>query len=117
MHRPEFSTATAAAMTGSQEKQAAPQFQPPAAGGSVADLIMPQLLNIYGSCATMARDFEMYAPNATYEGPLMRAHGGWWGRLAEAGRRGAMLLTHALMGFGKDPKPAQPHPPPSQSQH
>ena len=25
------------------------------------------------------------------------------GRLAEATRRGAMLLTHALMGFGKDP--------------
>jgi hypothetical protein len=25
------------------------------------------------------------------------------GRLAEASRRGAMLLTHALMGFGKDP--------------
>ena len=37
------------------------------------------------------------------------------GRLAEASRRGAMLLTHALMGFGKDPKPAQPPPPPSQS--
>lgn len=27
------------------------------------------------------------------------------GRLAEASRRGAMLLTHALMGFGKDPTP------------
>uniref|UniRef100_A0ACD5XIN1 Uncharacterized protein n=1 Tax=Avena sativa TaxID=4498 RepID=A0ACD5XIN1_AVESA len=25
------------------------------------------------------------------------------GRVAEAGRRGAMLLTHAVMGFGKDP--------------
>lgn len=25
------------------------------------------------------------------------------GRMAEATRRGAMLLTHALMGFGKDP--------------
>jgi hypothetical protein len=33
-------------MAGSQEKQAAPQFQPPAAGGSVADLIMPHLLNM-----------------------------------------------------------------------
>jgi hypothetical protein len=33
------------------------------------------------------------------------------GRLAEAGRRGAMLLTHALMGFGRDSKPAQPPPP------
>jgi len=30
------------------------------------------------------------------------------GRLAEASRRGAMLLTHALMGFGNDPKPS-PH--------
>ena len=41
------------------------------------------------------------------------------GRLAEASRRGAMLLTHALMGFGKDPKPAQPPPPPpsQSSQH
>jgi len=37
-------------------------------------------------------------------------------RLAEACRGGAMLLTHghALMGFGTDPKPAQPPPPPSQ---
>lgn len=188
-------------MAGSQEK-AAPQSQPPAAGGcSVADRIMPHLLNIYGSCAT-ARDFEIYAANATFEDPLMRAHGvkqiksafytlpkvfreskiteytvqenpmgpgktevvienkqhykvlgkpvdltslirlqlengkvvkheDWWdkkplknrdtvglplvGRLAEASRRGAMLLTHALMGFGKDPKPTQPPPPPSQS--
>jgi hypothetical protein len=33
-------------MAGSQEKQAAPQFQPLAAGGSVADLIMPHLLNM-----------------------------------------------------------------------
>jgi len=29
---------------------------------------------MYGSCAT-ARDFEIYAPNATFEDPLMRAHG------------------------------------------
>ncbi|TKW31442.1 hypothetical protein SEVIR_2G106600v4 [Setaria viridis] len=152
----------------------------------------------YGSRAT-ARDFEIYAPNATFEDPLMRAHGvqqikssfytlpkvfaeskiveytvhenptgpgkaeilidnkqhykvlgkavelttlirlqlqdgkvvtheDWWdkkplknrdtvgfpllGRVAEATRRGAMLLTHALMGFGKDP-PA--HPPPASS--
>jgi hypothetical protein len=34
------------------------------------------------------------------------------GRLAEA-----MLLTHALMGFGKDPKPTQPPPPSQSSQH
>jgi hypothetical protein len=39
------------------------------------------------------------------------------GRLAEASRRGAMLLTHALMGFGKDPKPTQPPPPSQSSQH
>lgn len=163
----------------------------PAAGGDVSESIMPHLLNIYGSCAT-ARDFEMYAPNATFEDPLMRAHGvkqiksafytmpkvfgeskiveytikenatgpgksqilidnkqhykvfgkdvdleslitldvedgkvvrhqDWWdkkplknretvsfplvGRLMETSRRGAMLLTHALMGFGKDPTP------------
>ncbi|XP_020162324.1 uncharacterized protein [Aegilops tauschii subsp. strangulata] len=162
-----------------------------AAGGGVSERIMPHLLNIYGSCAT-ARDFEMYAPNATFEDPLMRAHGvkqiksafytmpkvfgeskiveytikenatgpgksqilidnkqhykvfgkdvdleslitldvedgkvvrhqDWWdkkplknretvsfpllGRLAQTSRRGAMLLTHVLMGFGKDPTP------------
>ncbi|CAO2195986.1 unnamed protein product [Urochloa humidicola] len=156
--------------------------------GSIAERIMPHLLNIYGSRAT-ARDFDIYAPNATFEDPLMRAHGvaqikssfyalpkvfgeskiveytvqenptgpgkaeilidnkqhykvfgkavdlttlirlqvedgkvvshqDWWdkkplknrdtvafplvGRMAEATRRGAMLLTHALMGFGKD---------------
>ncbi|RLN18425.1 uncharacterized protein C2845_PM02G18420 [Panicum miliaceum] len=161
---------------------------PPPAGG-VAERILPHLLNMYGSCAT-ARDFEIYAPDATFEDPLMRAHGvkqiksafyalpkvfgesriveytvhenptgpgkaeilidnkqhykvfgkpvdlttlirlqvedgkvvrheDWWdkkplknretvgfplaGRIAEATRRGAMLLTHALMGFGKDP--------------
>ncbi|KAM3336342.1 hypothetical protein ACQJBY_030374 [Aegilops geniculata] len=163
----------------------------PAAGGGVSERIMPHLLNIYGSCAT-AQDFEMYAPNATFEDPLMRAHGvkqiksafytmpkvfgeskiaeytikenatgpgksqilidnkqhykvfgkdvdleslitldvedgkvvrhqDWWdkkplknretvsfpllGRLAQTSRRGAMLLTHVLMGFGKDPTP------------
>lgn len=27
------------------------------------------------------------------------------GRLAEITRRGSMLVTHALMGFGKDPAP------------
>ncbi|CAO1947359.1 unnamed protein product [Urochloa humidicola] len=43
-------------------------------GGGVAERIMPHLLNIYGSRAT-ARDFEIYAPNATFEDPLMRAHG------------------------------------------
>jgi len=180
-------------MAGAQaatEEKAAEALQPPAGGsGSVADRIMPHLLNMYGSCAT-ARDFEIYAPNATFEDPLMLAHGvkqikssfyslpkvfgeskiteytvqetptgpgkaevvienkqhykmlgravelasrirlqvedgkvvrheDWWdgkplknrhtvgfpllGRMAEAGRRGAMMITHALMGFGKDP--------------
>lgn len=40
----------------------------------------------YNSTAT-AKDFEIYAPNATFEDPLMRAHGyvvgasndRWWG--------------------------------------
>ncbi|WVZ54097.1 hypothetical protein U9M48_004957 [Paspalum notatum var. saurae] len=187
---PEFSTAAMAGSQATEEKVAAAASQPPAGGsGSVADRIMPHLLNMYGSCAT-ARDFEIYAPNATFEDPLMRAHGvkqikssfyslpkvfgeskiteytvqetptgpgkaelvienkqhykvlgkavelasrirlevedgkvvrheDWWdgkplknrhtvafplvGRIAEAGRRGAMMLTHALMGFGKDP--------------
>jgi hypothetical protein len=34
------------AMAGSQEKQVAPQFQPLAGGGSIANLIMPHLLNM-----------------------------------------------------------------------
>ncbi|XP_020106422.1 uncharacterized protein LOC109722716 [Ananas comosus] len=157
----------------------------------LSELIIPHLLNLYGSSAT-ARDFEIYAPNATFEDPLMRARGvkqiksafyslpkvfsesriveytvqenaigpgkvevlidnkqhykfcgkavdlaslikleieegkvirheDWWdkkplknrdtvklplvGRLAEITRRGSMLVTHALMGFGKDPAP------------
>ncbi|KAJ3708677.1 hypothetical protein LUZ61_012382 [Rhynchospora tenuis] len=157
----------------------------------VAELLMPHLLNLYGSCAT-AKDFEIYAPHATFEDPLMRAHGvdqiksafytlpkffgesriveytlkenviapgkveilidnkqhykifgrdvdlttqirlnvedgkivhheDRWdkkplktrdtvnipfvGRAAEVTRRGSMILTHAFMGFGKDPKP------------
>ncbi|KAJ1704174.1 hypothetical protein LUZ63_003953 [Rhynchospora breviuscula] len=157
----------------------------------VAELLMPHLLNLYGSTAT-AKDFEIYAPHATFEDPLMRAHGvdqiksafytlpkvfgesriveytvnenviapgkveilidnkqhykvfgrnvdlttqirlhvedgkvvrheDWWdkkplknretvnipfvGRAAEVTRRGSMILTHAFMGFGKDPKP------------
>ncbi|WVZ54078.1 hypothetical protein U9M48_004942 [Paspalum notatum var. saurae] len=187
---PEFSTAAMAEAQATEEKAAASQ-PPPGWSGSVADRIMPHLLNMYGSRAT-ARDFEIYAPNATFEDPLMRAHGvkqikssfyslpkvfgeskiteytvqetptgpgkaevvienkqhykvlgkavelasrirlevedgkvvrheDWWdgkplknrhtvafplvGRIAEAGRRGAMMLTHALMGFGKDPTP------------
>ncbi|KAJ0976644.1 hypothetical protein J5N97_012118 [Dioscorea zingiberensis] len=157
----------------------------------VSDLLMPHLLNLYGSRAT-AQDIEIYAPGATFEDPMMCAHGvkqiksafyslskvfseskiveynilenaiapnkveilidnkqhykmfgkeldvmslikldvedgkiirhqDWWdgkplknrdtvklplfGRLAEASRRGSMLITHAMMGFGKDPKP------------
>ncbi|CAM0885413.1 unnamed protein product [Alopecurus aequalis] len=60
-------------MAAGTEAKATPQ---PAAGGvGVAERLMPHLLNIYGSCAT-ARDFEaLYAPHATFEDPLMRAHG------------------------------------------
>ncbi|XP_072975570.1 uncharacterized protein [Typha angustifolia] len=154
----------------------------------ISELIMPHLLNLYGSRAT-ARDFDIYAPNATFEDPLMRAQGvkqiksafyslkifsesriveytvqesaiapgkvevlidnkqhykifgnaidvvslikldieegkivrheDRWdkkplknrdtvklplvGRLAEITRRGSMIVTHVLMGFGKDP--------------
>ncbi|THU66796.1 hypothetical protein C4D60_Mb05t17980 [Musa balbisiana] len=158
-------------------------------GGGISEFIVPHLLKLYGSRAT-ARDFEIYAPNATFEDPLMCAHGvkqiksafyslpkvfsesriveytiqenttgpgkaeilidnkqhykifgkdidlvsliklkveggqvvhheDWWdrkplknrdttnlplvGRLAEYTRRGSMLITHVLMGFGKDP--------------
>ncbi|KAK1299743.1 hypothetical protein QJS10_CPB13g01483 [Acorus calamus] len=157
--------------------------------GRLSDDIMPHILNLYASRAT-PKDFEIYAPNATFEDPLMRAHGvkqikssfysvakvfsesrivdysieekwiapgvgeilidnkqhykllgkdidlttlitlqieggkvtrheDWWhkkplrnretvrlpllGRLAEITRRGSMFMTHALMGFGKDP--------------
>ncbi|WOL12737.1 hypothetical protein Cni_G21504 [Canna indica] len=160
-------------------------------GGDISHRILPHLLRLYESRAT-AQDFEIYAPNATFEDPLMCAHGveqiksafysvskvfsesriveytvqenttgpgkaeilidnkqhykifgrdidmvslirlkveegkvirheDWWdgnplknrdtvnlpliGRLAEVTRRGSMLITHALMGFGKDPSP------------
>ena len=156
-----------------------------------SEILLPHILNLYGSRAT-ARDFEIYAPNATFEDPLMRAQGvkeiksafyslnkvfseskiveysieentvapgkveilidnkqyykifgrdvnmvslikldvedgkvvrhqDWWdkkplknrdtvklplvGRFVEMSRRGSMFLTHAWMGFGKDPKP------------
>ncbi|KAL4357577.1 hypothetical protein HN51_028868 [Arachis hypogaea] len=39
-----------------------------------SDRILPHLLRLYGSCAT-SQDFEIYAPNASFEDPLMRAHG------------------------------------------
>ncbi|XP_028799399.1 uncharacterized protein LOC114754746 [Neltuma alba] len=155
----------------------------------MSDDIMPHILRLYGSSAT-AVDFEIYAPDASFEDPLMRAHGvkqiksafyslskvfresriveysveenvispgkqeilidnkqhykflgkdidlatliklyvvngkvirheDWWdkkplwnketvklpllGRVAEMTRRGAMLATHVLMRFGRDP--------------
>lgn len=157
----------------------------------ISESIMPHILKLYGSCAS-SKDFEIYAPDAIFEDPLMRAHGvkqiksafysvpkifsesriveytlkanatapgnaevlienkqhykifgknvelasliklkmengkvvhheDWWdkkppksretvklpvvGRVAEIARRGSMLVTHALMGFGKDPRP------------
>ncbi|CAK8572942.1 unnamed protein product [Lathyrus sativus] len=41
---------------------------------SYAQGIIPHILHLYGSKAT-ARDFEIYAPDASFEDPLMRAHG------------------------------------------
>ncbi|XP_074312387.1 uncharacterized protein LOC141647915 [Silene latifolia] len=152
-----------------------------------SDSIMPHLLNLYGE-RPRAGDFEIYADNATFEDPLMCAHGvkqiksafytmpkifsesgiveynikeeiispgkheilidnkqhyKFWGRnidmislivllvedgkvvrhedrwdkkplrnrenlpvlgrILEMSRRGSMLATHVLMGFGKDP--------------
>ncbi|XP_054786858.1 uncharacterized protein LOC129293079 isoform X2 [Prosopis cineraria] len=40
----------------------------------ISDDIMPHILRLYGSCAT-AVDFEIYAPDASFEDPLMSAHG------------------------------------------
>ncbi|XP_062091731.1 uncharacterized protein LOC133797730 isoform X1 [Humulus lupulus] len=155
----------------------------------LSDDIIPHILNLYASKAT-PQDFEIYAPNASFEDPLMCAHGvkqiksafyslskvfgeskivdysvkesltspqngeisidnkqqykflgrnidmisliklnvvegkvvrheDWWdkkplwnresvklplvGRFIEITRRGSMLATHAMMGFGKDP--------------
>ncbi|XP_010931079.1 uncharacterized protein [Elaeis guineensis] len=172
----------------SRESQAK-EFDDPMFKKSLSESLIPHLLNLYGSRAT-ARDFEIYALNATFEDPLMCAHGvkqiksafyslpkvfsesriveysiqenviapgnievlidnkqhykifgrdvdltsliklnivegkvvrheDWWdkkplknkdtvklplvGRLAEITRRGSMLVTHAMMGFGKDP--------------
>ncbi|XP_038892487.1 uncharacterized protein LOC120081562 isoform X3 [Benincasa hispida] len=39
-----------------------------------ADDIIPHILNLYGSTAT-PRDFEIYAPDASFEDPLTRAYG------------------------------------------
>ncbi|OVA07125.1 hypothetical protein BVC80_1289g42 [Macleaya cordata] len=156
----------------------------------LSDDIIPHILNLYSS--PTARDFEIYAPNATFEDPLMCGHGvkqiksafysipkvfseskiveysvqenaiapgkgeilidnkqhykflgkdvtmisliklqvdegkvvrheDWWdkkplwnrdtvklpllGRLVEMSRKGSMLATHAMMGFGKDTNP------------
>ncbi|KAK1431397.1 hypothetical protein QVD17_07856 [Tagetes erecta] len=41
---------------------------------NVSDDILPHILNLYGSRAT-PQDFEIYAPNASFEDPLMCAHG------------------------------------------
>ncbi|XP_031504871.1 uncharacterized protein LOC116267328 [Nymphaea colorata] len=157
----------------------------------LSDSILPHILNLYASSAT-AHDFEIYAQHATFEDPLMCAHGvrqiksafyslpkvfseskiseysiqesstspgngeilidnkqhykflgmhkdidsliklqidngkvirheDWWdkkpllnretatfplaGWVVEKVRRGSMLVTHAMMGFGKDPNP------------
>ncbi|XP_058088088.1 uncharacterized protein LOC131235027 isoform X1 [Magnolia sinica] len=40
----------------------------------LSDAIMPHILKLYASSAT-SHDFEIYAPNATFEDPLMCAHG------------------------------------------
>ncbi|KAH1139089.1 hypothetical protein AAZX31_10G185700 [Glycine max] len=45
-----------------------------AANKLYADHIIPHILHLYGSCAT-SRDFEIYAAHASYEDPLMCAHG------------------------------------------
>ncbi|KAL5069246.1 hypothetical protein RYX36_020133 [Vicia faba] len=44
------------------------------AKNSFAQGLIPHILRLYGSTAT-ARDFEIYAPDASFEDPLMRAHG------------------------------------------
>ncbi|KAL4557463.1 hypothetical protein LXL04_035641 [Taraxacum kok-saghyz] len=41
---------------------------------NVSDDILPHILNLYGSCAS-PRDFEIYAPDASFEDPLMCAQG------------------------------------------
>eukprot|EP00850_Spirogloea_muscicola_P019580 SM000194S04816 [mRNA] locus=s194:61550:63539:- [translate_table: standard] len=158
--------------------------------GKLSSQVVPHIINIY-NCTSTPADFAVYAPNATFEDPLMRAHGvdqiksafyslpklfresriadytveevesdpncgeikidntqhynafgkefdmpsiitlkildgkvvsheDWWnkrpfwsretvplplgGRAATGWRRMNMLFTHAIMGFGKDPK-------------
>ncbi|KAH9317424.1 hypothetical protein KI387_019193 [Taxus chinensis] len=42
--------------------------------GTLSRNIIPHILNLYG-CSAKARDFEIYAPNATFEDPFMSANG------------------------------------------
>lgn len=135
--------------------------------GHLSSSILPHILNLY-NCTSGPSDYEIYAQDATFEDPLMCAHGVkqiksafysipkitidnvqhykilgrqidmvsliklevkdgkvvrhedlWdkkplWnresvkvpvvGRFIEKVRRGNMALTHAFMGFGKDPQ-------------
>lgn len=41
---------------------------------TLSDTILPRILNLYASRAT-PQDFEIYAPHATFEDPLMQAQG------------------------------------------
>ncbi|KAJ8551627.1 hypothetical protein K7X08_021642 [Anisodus acutangulus] len=52
-------------------KEAGGDYNP---SNRASDCILPHLLNLYASRAK-AQDFEIYAPNATFEDPLMRAEG------------------------------------------
>ncbi|TKY51759.1 hypothetical protein E2542_SST23278 [Spatholobus suberectus] len=65
-----FAMATSSAATERTYKEAFDS----AANKRFADLIIPHILHLYGSCAT-SRDFEIYAANATFEDPLMCARG------------------------------------------
>ncbi|XAR64930.1 hypothetical protein NMG60_11008831 [Bertholletia excelsa] len=40
----------------------------------ISDRLLPHILNLY-ACRATPRDFEIYAPHATFEDPLMRAEG------------------------------------------
>ncbi|GLJ55484.1 hypothetical protein SUGI_1191510 [Cryptomeria japonica] len=42
--------------------------------GTLSRDIVPHILNLYG-CSAKAHDFEIYAPNATFEDPFMSANG------------------------------------------
>lgn len=69
--------------------------------GKAVDLTSLITLNVEDGKVVKHRDWWDKKPlknRETVSFPLV-------GRLAEVSRRGAMLLTHALMGFGKDPTP------------